>query len=72
MLFLDVEDKNSEVKVYTIASISVFGFENGIFTGISGSGAIPTVITFSKDDSNALTLKEYKGANGRGRLYTVH
>jgi bla regulator protein BlaR1 len=46
--------------VYTISSISWFGFENGIFTGISGSGAIPTVITFSKNQSGEYLLLEYK------------
>ncbi|MDS1030040.1 DUF4825 domain-containing protein [Bacillota bacterium LX-D] len=46
-LILDTEEKNGNIKVYTISSFGYFGFENGIFTKISGSGAIPTVITFS-------------------------
>lgn len=56
---LDVEEKNNVVKVYTISSFGYFGFQNGIFTIISGSGAIPTVITFSRNN-NSYSLKEYK------------
>lgn len=47
-LILDTGEKDGIVKVYTIASIGNFGFENGIFTKISGSGAIPTVIIFQE------------------------
>ena len=46
-IILDIEEKAEEIKVYTIASFGAFGFENGIFTKISGS-AIPTVITLQK------------------------
>lgn len=71
-VILDIEDKNGEVKVYIIASIRVFGFENGIFKGISGSGAIPTVITFSKDESNVLSLIEYKEPmDGAGNTQSI-
>lgn len=59
-IILDTEEKQGEVKVYTISSCGAFGFENGVFTKISGSGAIPTVITFAKDESGGLSLVEYK------------
>ncbi|MDN5300628.1 MAG: bla regulator protein blaR1 [Thermoanaerobacteraceae bacterium] len=59
-LILDTEEKNGNIKVYTISSFGYFGFENGIFTKISGSGAIPTVITFSKNEKGEYSLLEYK------------
>ncbi|TCO53965.1 M56 family metallopeptidase [Caldanaerobacter subterraneus] len=59
-IILDVEEKDGIIKVYTIASFGAFGFENGIFTKISGSGAIPTVITFSKNEKGVYSLLEYK------------
>ena len=59
-VILSVKEKGKIVKVYAIASNGTFGFENGIFTKISGSGAIPTVITFSKEESGDYSLLEYK------------
>ncbi len=57
---LSTKDENGVTKVYTIASCGAFGFENGIFTKISGSGAIPTVITFSQDKEGNYILLEYE------------
>ncbi|HBC92181.1 MAG TPA: hypothetical protein DCZ10_04550 [Pelotomaculum sp.] len=59
-LVLDSEESNGTVKVYTIASFGAFGFENGIFTKVSGSGAIPTVMIFSRDENGGYSLLEYK------------
>ena len=59
-LIVDSEDKGGMVIVYTLSSYGAFGFENGIFTKISGSGAIPTVITFSKDENGQLKLVDYQ------------
>lgn len=59
-IILETEEKNNEVKVYTLSSFGYFGFENGIFTKISGSGAIPTVITFSKNTNTGYSLINYK------------
>lgn len=59
-IILDVEEIDGIIKVYTIACFGYFGFENGIFTKISGSGAIPTVITFSKNEKGEYSLLEYK------------
>jgi bla regulator protein BlaR1 len=59
-IILDTKEKDGTVKVYTIASYGAFGFENGIFTKISGSGAIPTVITFSQDENGQFSLLEYQ------------
>lgn len=42
------EDKDVTM-VYAIATVSQYGFQNGIFTPVSGSGAIPTVLTLVKN-----------------------
>ncbi|WP_148136136.1 M56 family metallopeptidase [Candidatus Formimonas warabiya] len=59
-IILDVEEKEGLVTVYTLASFSWFGFEDGIFTSISGSGSIPTVISFSKNERGNYHLVQYK------------
>lgn len=59
-IILDSENMNGLVKVYTISSFGAFGFENGIFTKVSGSGAIPTVITFTKQENGTYLLAEYQ------------
>lgn len=59
-VILDIEEEDEKVKVYTIASYGCFGFENGIFTEVSGSGAIPTVITLSKNENSEYELIEYE------------
>ncbi len=59
-IILDTVEKNGIVKVYTLASYGAFGFENGIFTKISGSGAIPTFMTFRKNQKSEYTLIKYQ------------
>lgn len=59
---LEVEEKAGTVIAYTVASIGWFSFENGIFTGTSGSGAIPTVMTFAQNAHGEYSLLEYKEA----------
>ncbi len=57
---LKTDEANGILTAYTVASYGEFGFENGIFTKISGSGAIPTVITFEIGKGSSYTLKDYK------------
>ncbi|HHX87157.1 MAG TPA: transcriptional regulator, partial [Firmicutes bacterium] len=59
-IILEAKEDNGTIKVYTIASFGAFGFENGIFTKVSGSGAIPTVIIFYQDENGEYTLLEYQ------------
>jgi bla regulator protein BlaR1 len=59
-IILGTEVSDKAIRVYTIASIGNFGFENGIFTKISGSGAIPTVITLSNEEKDKYALLEFK------------
>lgn len=57
-LILGTEIKDNLLKVYTISSLGTFGFENNIFTIVSGSGEIPTVLTF--ENKNNWEMIEYK------------
>lgn len=59
-IILDTVRDNGLIKVYAIASYGEFGFENGVFTKVSGSGAIPTVITFSLEEYGDYALLEYR------------
>jgi hypothetical protein len=59
-IILDTEERNGTLKVYSIASFGAFGFENGVFTKVSGSGAIPTVLTFAKNEIGEYSLLEYQ------------
>lgn len=68
-VILDTEEKDGKTKVYAIASFGAFGFENGIFTTVSGSGAISTVMTFFKNEKGEYSLLEYKEpVDGSGNL----
>lgn len=71
-VILELEEKDGIVKAYTISSFGYFGFENNVFTKVSGSGAIPTVMTFSKNTSNGYSLIEYKEPiDGDGNLDSI-
>lgn len=67
-IILDTEEKDGKIKAYTIASYGWFRFENGIFTTVSGSGAIPTVMTFAKNANGAYVLLQYQEPQD-GALY---
>jgi len=59
---LDVRKNKDVITVYTIASVGWFGFQNGIFTKISGSGANPVVILLqqnSEGDYNLLNIRNH-------------
>ncbi|ACJ32675.1 DUF4825 domain-containing protein [Anoxybacillus flavithermus] len=59
-IILGAEQKGNEVKAYTIASVGVFEFQDGIFAIVSGSGAIPTVMTFSIDEHGQYKIIAYE------------
>ena len=55
-----------QVKVYALTMYGNYGFQNGMFIKVSGSGVIPAVLTFEKDGSDYKLLEiEYPqdGAN---------
>ncbi len=71
-IILAVDEDAETVKVYALASLGVFGFENGIFTKVSGSGAIPTVMTFYKDRQGRYALIKYQEpVDGAGYVESV-
>ncbi len=57
---LKIDKGENETKVYVIASCGNFAFENNIFTNISGSGPIPTVITLSKNSNGEYSTIDYQ------------
>ncbi|WP_199872992.1 hypothetical protein [Inediibacterium massiliense] len=59
-IILGTEEIENKVKVYTLASVGEFAFENGIFTKVGGTGAIPTVMIFSINKNGEYNLIEYK------------
>ena len=55
-----------KLKVYALTMYGNYGFQNGMFIKVSGSGVIPAVLSFEKDGSDYKLLKiEYPqdGAN---------
>jgi len=71
-ILLDTEVEDGITTAYTIASFGYFGFENGIFTKISGSGAIPTVITFKQNEYGQYIMLTYQEPmDGAGYLDSV-
>ena len=71
-IILDYEEEDGRLKFYTLASYGAFAFENGIFTKVSGSGAIPTVITLEKNEAGGYKLLEYnEPMDGAGYLESV-
>lgn len=69
-ILLDTEESNGKVKAYTLVSFGWFEFENGIFTKTSGSGVIPTVITFAKNEKGEYSLIKYQEPED-GAYYTT-
>ena len=49
-----------ETYVYALVSYGEYGFENGIFTKVSGSMAIPTKLTFARDGEGVYSLVAYE------------
>lgn len=66
-IILDTITEAEKVYVYALTTYGEYGFENGIFTKVSGTGVIPTKITFEKKDSGYY-LVEYKEPKD-GNLY---
>lgn len=42
----------SRLTVYALTSFGYYGFQNGMFVKVSGSGVIPAVLTFEKDGTD--------------------
>ena len=71
-LILETEEDEGLITLYTLASYGEFGFENGIFTKVSGSGAIPTIIKFFLDENGEYTLLGYQvPVDGEGYIDSI-
>lgn len=59
-IILDTEEKDGKTTVYALISYGCFGFENGIFTKVSGTGIHAAIFTFEKDEKNEYSLIDYR------------
>ena len=58
-IILDTAEEDENVVIYALTTYGEYGFENNIFTKLSGTGVIPTRIILNKDDKG-YSLVEYK------------
>ena len=61
-ILMSSEEDGPQIKAYCLAMYGEYEFENDNFIKCSGSGAIPTVITFVLNDSKEYTLVSYEEA----------
>lgn len=65
------EDQNT-ITVYALVSFGFFGFENGVFTTVSGGSRIPTVLVLARASEGKYQLESYKEPiDGGGYLDSV-
>lgn len=57
---LDVEETGDQIKTYVLTMYGNYGFEDGNFIKVSGSGVIPAVITFKKQPDGSYEQLDYK------------
>ena len=57
---MDSSTKGRTVTAYVLAMYGEYGFEDGNFVKVSGSGVIPTVITFSTDGKGSYSMLSYQ------------
>jgi len=57
---MDSTTDGTTVIAYALAMYGEYGFEDGNFVKVSGSGVIPTVITFSKDGAGTYSMVNYQ------------
>lgn len=65
---LGIEEEEYQVKVYLLATFGWYQFQDGNFVKNSGSGVIPTVMTFKREKDGAYLLNDYKTPQD-GSLY---
>lgn len=57
-IILDTVHENENVTVYALTTYGEYGFENGIFTKVAGTGVIPAKIVFN-NENDRYSLVEY-------------
>lgn len=60
-----VEDSGTTT-VYALTMYGYYGFQNGYFTKVSGSGVIPTVFTFKDSENGYICTKVEEPEDGEG------
>lgn len=63
---LDIVREEDQWQVYLIASVGQYGFCTGHFEEISGSGAIPTRITFAEENGALVVEDHWQPEDGSG------
>lgn len=58
-IILKADESKSNITLYTLTTYGEYGFQNGMFIKVSGTGVIPVVITFSVDKDNTYILQSY-------------
>lgn len=53
-IILGFDEENDETRIYALTTYGEYGFQDGNFVKISGSGVIPAVIILSQNDQGAL------------------
>ncbi len=67
------QDGMTKLTVYTLAMYGEYQFQDGNFVKESGSGVIPTVLTFSVNDKEEYTLEDYQvPVDGSGYVDSIH
>lgn len=65
---LGTEEEGEQVTVYLLAMFGWYQFQDGNFVKSSGSGIVPTVMTFKQEQDGAYLLNDYQTAQD-GSLY---
>lgn len=69
---LDMEEGETETKLYVLTMYGEYQFQNGNFVKEAGSGVIPAVLAFKKDDIGAYKLSSYeKPEDGSGYVESI-
>lgn len=68
-IILETEEINGLINVYAFTSYGEYGFENGVFTKVSGTGVIPVKMVFTRYDGDKYMCKGYRKTKG-GENYT--
>lgn len=63
---MDTEEEDDRVKSYVLTMYGMYGFEDGNFVKVSGSGVIPAVITHTKTPDGGYELLDYQIAMDGG------
>lgn len=58
-IILDTKVTEDVTTAYCLTMYGQYGFEDGVFTKVSGTGVIPVVVEFQKDSNGVYSLQSY-------------